>query len=165
MKSTRLQASAGLRRRALLPFCAALAVTLAGCAGTGGLGSVSKTTQLQQGMSEVQVQQVLGAPGRVQMGAQGAIWTYSLHEYFKGWVSHHLLFAGEPRQLQAWVADEAEYQCQQAQWLKMLSAMPAPAPAAKPSASGRPVGSAGHDDCQRKYYEDRIACLQAQIPR
>ena len=160
MKSTRLKLTSGLRRRALFPFCAALAVTLAGCAGTGGLGSVSKTTQLQQGMSEGQVHLLLGAPGRVQMGAQGAIWTYSLHEYFKGWVSHHLLFAGEPRQLQAWVADEAEYQRQQAQWLRVLSALPAAPAAGKSAHPGRRGG--GADDCKRGSQEDRIFCLQLQ---
>lgn len=160
MKSTHLRSTSSLRRRALFPFCAALAVTLAGCAGTGGLGSVSKTTQLQQGMSEAQVQVLLGAPGRVQTGSQGAIWTYSLHEYFKGWVNHHLLFVGEPRQLQAWAADEAEYQRQQAQWLRVLSALPTAPAAGKHAPQGRRGGSA--DDCKRGSQEDRIFCLQMQ---
>ena len=133
-----------------------MAAALAGCAGTGGLGSVARTTQLQTGMSEAQVQQLMGTPASVQRGESGAIWKYSLHEYYKGWVSHHLLFAGEPRRLQAWAADEAEYQRNQAMWLQAL----ANAPSAN---SGRKAP--GTDDCSRGSWEDRTFCKQLKLQR
>lgn len=133
-----------------------LAAALAACAGTGGLGSVARTTLLQPGMSEAQVQQLMGTPASVQRGEGGAIWKYSLHEYFKGWVTHHLLFSGEPRRLQAWAADEAEYQRNQAMWLQAL---------ASTSGANTARKAPGANDCSRGSTEDRIFCRQLQLMR
>lgn len=150
-----------LSMRSLLVILLSLALTA--CAGTGGLGSVTKTTQLQSGMTEAQVQQLMGKPASVQQGATGAIWKYSLHEYYKGWVNHYLLFAGEPRRLQEWAADEAQYQRSVALWVPILNSLPSAASAAglKPSTGAK----TGNANCNQRYTEDRMACLQAQITR
>lgn len=138
-----------------------LAVALSACAGTGGLGSVAKTTQLREGMTAAEVQQLLGSPASAQRGEHGMIWTYSLHEYFKGWVSHHLLLAGEPPLLRAWLADEAEYQRSQAMWLRALATLP-PARAGGSARSGKPAGA---DDCKGGSVEDRTNCHLSNMPQ
>jgi hypothetical protein len=133
------------RRAAMLSAAAALAA----CAGTGGLGSSSKTLALQAGMTTREVPAMLGPPASVQQGPAGSVWKYSLHEYYKGWVPYYLLFAGEPASLQAWAADEAEYQRSQAAWLSVISQIQMPARKKNPS---------GDRDCQNaRSWEDRMA--------
>ena len=41
-------------------------ITLAGCAGTGGLNSVSKTNNLSPGMNPKEVEEVFGEPSQTQ---------------------------------------------------------------------------------------------------
>jgi hypothetical protein len=113
-------------------------------------------------MSPAQVQAVLGAPGSVQQGEAGQVWKYSLHEYYKGWVPHYLLFTGEPRALRSWVADEAEYRRTQEAWGQALK--PALDRAAQQRA-GNTGRAAGGSNCQRGTVEDRTACNLAELSR
>jgi hypothetical protein len=148
---------ASIGRSAALLACALM---LAACAGVGGLGSVARTAELRPGMSPAQVQALLGAPAATQRGEHGVIWKYSLHEYYKGWVSYYLLLAGEPAQLQQWVADEAEYQRNQQMWLQVLATMPA-----AQAGGGRASSGSGAQDCRRGSVEDRTACTMTELSR
>jgi hypothetical protein len=147
-------------------------IALAACAGTGGgLNSVTKTNRLLPGMSPQEVKKLLGDPASAQFVGEQLVWKYSLHENWKGFVPHYLVFAEEPPVLKRWFADEAEYQRQQAMWMQALQPALAATPAAAPAGNGARSGSSGQgggdvEACKRRYrvYEDRM-CYCYQVCR
>ena len=134
----------------------AAAMLLTGCAGTGGLGSIQATQQLRPGMTLAEVQQLLGTPGSTQRLGEFTVWKYLLHQHYKGWVPYYLAFAGEPPTLRVWVADEAEYLRNQAMWMQALQPMVMPAPN---------VVDKGRHNCNQRFVEDRIHCLEQEVSR
>ena len=98
-----------------------ISVLLVGCAGTGGgLNSMSKTNQLAPGMSTEEVKALLGEPSQTQFISEKWVWKYSLHQAWKGYVPYYLHFDKENKKLDAWYADEAEYQRQQQLWMQAM---------------------------------------------
>lgn len=94
---------------------------ISSCVGTGGgVGSISKTSQLLPGMSPAEVKSTLGEPSQTQFVADKWVWKYSLHEYWKGWVPYYLVFESETQKLEAWHADESAYMRQQQLWLQAI---------------------------------------------
>jgi len=89
-----------------------------GCAGTGGLGSISRTNQLMPGMPSDQIRNAWGNPSHTQFIANKWVWKYYLHEYGKGWVPCYLVFGKETQRLEEWYASEDEYMQQQTLWLQ-----------------------------------------------
>lgn len=97
----------------------AVAVTL-GCASLG-MNTVSKLNDLEPGMSSEQVQEILGEPTTSQVQGDKWVLKYSLHENWKGWVPHYLVFDKDTRRLESWYADEEEYQRNQAELAATLA--------------------------------------------
>lgn len=91
---------------------------LGGCAGTGGLGSISKTNNLEPGLSTSEVRRFMGEPSQTQFVTNKWIWKYSLHQYMKGWVPYYLVFGKETKKLEEWYANEEEYMRNQQLWLQ-----------------------------------------------
>lgn len=87
----------------------------------GGLGSVAKLEQLKSGMSPAGVTAILGAARETRALSGHTVWTYRLHQYFKGWVPCHLVFENADGPLLAWTVDEAGYLREQQQWLAALA--------------------------------------------
>lgn len=87
----------------------------------GGLGSVAKLEQLKSGMLPAQVTAILGAARETRDIEGRAVWTYRLHQYFKGWVPCHLVFETADGPLLAWAIDEAGYLREQQQWMAALA--------------------------------------------
>ena len=100
----------------LLPVI--LTFLFSGCAGTGGLGSISKTNNLEPGLSTTEVKRVLGEPSQTQFIGNKLIWKYSLHQPWKGWVPYYLAFGKETKKLEGWYASEEEYMRNQQLWLQ-----------------------------------------------
>lgn len=138
-----------LTRRRLL---CGLPVLLAGCAGTGGLGSVQVTQRLRPGLTMAEVRTLLGPPASMESLGDGLVLKYSLHEYYKGWVPWYLAFGGNPPRLVSWAADEAAYRAQQALWLRSLETM-------------APPKVARQGPCQGGSVEDRIECQLREAKR
>ena len=67
------------------------------------MNSVTKTSRLLPGMSPQEVKKLLGDPASTQFIGELLVWRYSLHENWKGFVPHYLVFAEEPPVLKALV--------------------------------------------------------------
>jgi hypothetical protein len=78
---------------------------------------VSTTNQLCPGMPHEQVKAILGDPSQTQFIADKWVWRYSLHEPWKGFVPHYLIFSKGNPTLDSWYADQDEYYRQQELWL------------------------------------------------
>jgi hypothetical protein len=87
----------------------------------GGLGSINKLQQLQSGMLPAHVTAILGGARESQVLAGRTIWSYRLHQYFKGWVPCHLVFESSDGPLLAWAVDEAGFLQEQQQWMAALA--------------------------------------------
>ena len=89
---------------------------LAGCV-SGGFDSVKKTTQLRQGMTYLEVVQLLGEPESSETKGKSLTATFRLHESWKGNVPYDLVFDAKKKTLQSWGENKAKYEASQ----KMLS--------------------------------------------
>lgn len=87
---------------------------LVGCASMG-MNSVQKLQQLSPGMTDAEVQEILGAPKSSQMTEEKWVLKYTLHENWKGFVPYFVVFDKDSRRLEAWYEDEEGYQQAQAQ--------------------------------------------------
>jgi hypothetical protein len=68
---------------------ASVVVTLSLLAGCAGIGHVSDTNQLTPGMGAANVRAVMGQPSQTQFVSNKWVWTYSLHEPWKGFVPYY----------------------------------------------------------------------------
>lgn len=71
-------------------------------------------------MSVEEVKVVLGDPSKTHFFSEKWVWTYSLHEYWRGSVPYYLIFSRDSQRLISWYADEAEYMRQQQLWLQAM---------------------------------------------
>lgn len=124
-----------------ISLCLTLAM-LGGCAGSGGLGSVSKLSQLQRGMTTGEVKSVLGEPASVQLIDGLPIWRYSLHEYFVGWVPYYFVFNYD-NQLVAWQANMNEYYANQQMMMSVIRSLQQSPQAGSGASRGGGVSSGG----------------------
>jgi hypothetical protein len=81
----------------------------AGCASIG-LNSVVKLKQFSPGMSQEEVIKILGEPKSSQLKGNELILKYTLHENWKGYVPHYIIFNAKTKKLVSWYADENEFQ-------------------------------------------------------
>ena len=95
----------------------AICLSLAACAGIGGLGSMSKTQEVSIGMTVAQVTSLLGSPVNQQFIAGRRVLKYSFHQYFKGWVPYYAVFDPDTDLLASLYADEEEYLRTQYLWI------------------------------------------------
>jgi hypothetical protein len=89
-------------------------VVLSGCASMG-MNSVEKLQQLAPGMTDAEVQEILGDPSSSQMTEDKWVLKYTLHQNWKGFVPYFVVFDKDTRRLEAWFEDEEGYQQAQAQ--------------------------------------------------
>ncbi len=80
------------------------------------LGNIKKLKQLDGGMSQSQVREILGEPKRKELKAGTTVLKYSLYELFHGWKPAYLVF-DESGALQEWYVDEEEYMKMQKLWV------------------------------------------------
>jgi len=125
-------------RRLLLVIQIVAALSVAGCATSGGgLGSAEKTGQLRPGMTNEDVVDLLGEPKSSQMVEGKWIVRWSLHQMWKGWVPYDLEFDPKTKTLLAWAANEEDYRKSQEVMGKLATALSAGsggrAPAAGPN--------------------------------
>lgn len=85
------------------------------------LGAIAKLQQLRRGMTPAEVTALLGEPKQVEQLGEQRVWSYSLHQWMKGFVPVHLAFDGVAGTLSGWMVDEAQFQRNQAQWMAALA--------------------------------------------
>lgn len=88
-------------------------VVLYGCV----TSTLSLTKGLKPGMTQQQVQSVLGEPLSTERVAGRLVWRYELHEPWKGNVPTYLVFSPSSNTLDAWYLDRAEYERNQRMWM------------------------------------------------
>ena len=81
-----------------------------------GLGDIKKLNEFHRGMSQVEVQQILGKPKQKELKAGKTILKYSLHQWLRGWKPVYLVFDKKKR-LVEWFVDEKEFMEYQKLWL------------------------------------------------
>lgn len=96
-----------------------LAIVFTGCAGLE-LNTVEKTKQLSPGMTQEEVVKILGEPKSSSVVGDKWVLTYTLHEYWKGWVPYRVEFDKKTKRLASWYADETEYERLQKQMTPSL---------------------------------------------
>lgn len=79
------------------------------CSGCVGLGTITKTNNLRQGMTQNEVKRLLGSPLNTQFEGDYLVWKYSLHQYFVGWVPYYLTFDKNNMALLEWHENKEEY--------------------------------------------------------
>jgi hypothetical protein len=84
-----------------------------------GFGSIAKLNQLDRGMSQTQVCQILGDPKFKELKAGRTVLKFSLHEWMQGWKPVYLVF-DEGGKLVEWYVNEDEYLGMQKIWLDTL---------------------------------------------
>ena len=94
-------------RRALVALVAVSFFTV-GCAAMG-MNSVEKLQQLSPGMSQDEVEAILGEPSSTQVAGEKLVLKYTLHENWKGFVPYFVVFEGDSRLLEGWYEDEEGY--------------------------------------------------------
>ena len=71
-------------------------------------GDIVKLNELDRGMSQSVVKQILGTPKQKELKGGKTILKYSLHQWFRGWKPVYLLFDDKDR-LVEWFVDEKEF--------------------------------------------------------
>jgi hypothetical protein len=94
-----------------------IAVLYTGCPPTD---TVRRTNFLQPGMSPTQVKAVMGEPLQTQFVAERVVWQYTLHQSYRGYRPHYLIFEGEPLRLTSWFPEQAAFERQRAVWFQVF---------------------------------------------
>lgn len=81
------------------------------------LGDIKKLNQLDGGMSQSQVREILGEPQQKELKAGKTVLKYSLHGWMRGWKPVYLVF-DESGALQEWYVNEEEYIQMQKLWVE-----------------------------------------------
>jgi hypothetical protein len=81
-----------------------------------GICDIAKLNELNRGMSQSEVRQILGKPKQKELKAGKTILKYSLHQWFRGWKPVYLVF-DERNQLTEWFVDEKEFMDNQKLWM------------------------------------------------
>ncbi len=84
-----------------------------------GFGDIKKLNQLDRGMNQEQVHQILGEPKQKELKEGRTILKFSLHEWWRGWKPVYLVF-DEGKTLTEWYVNEDEYMSMQKQWMDIL---------------------------------------------
>ena len=82
------------------------AMFLAGCV---TMPAVEKTSMLQQGMSTMTVQEILGPPQQTEFAQGKLIWKYNMFSMHAGVEPYYLIFDNATKKLESWYMNEAEY--------------------------------------------------------
>jgi hypothetical protein len=83
------------------------------------LGDIKKLNDLDRGMSQAQVRQILGEPKQKELKAGKTILKYSLHEWMRGWKPVYIVF-DEAGTLVEWSVSESEYVKMQEMWMDAM---------------------------------------------
>lgn len=82
-------------------------------------GDIKKLNQLDRGMSQAQVRQILGEPKQKELKSGRTVLKFSLHEWMRGWKPVYLVF-DERETLTEWYVNEDEYMGMQKLWMDAL---------------------------------------------
>ena len=83
------------------------------------LGDIKKLNQLDRGMNQAQVRQILGEPKQKELKAGRTVLKFSLHEWWRGWKPVFLVF-DDSETLIEWYVNEEEYMGMQKLWMNAL---------------------------------------------
>ena len=72
------------------------------------LGDIAKLNELDRGMSQSQVKEILGKPKHKELKSGKTILKYHLHQWLRGWKPVYLVF-DEKEKLVEWFVDEKEF--------------------------------------------------------
>jgi hypothetical protein len=84
-----------------------------------GLGDIKKLNELDRGMSQLEVQQILGKPKQKELKAGKTILKYSLHQWLRGWKPVYLVF-DKKNHLVEWFVNEKEFIDYQKLWMDIF---------------------------------------------
>lgn len=83
------------------------------------LGDIKKLNQLDRGMSQVQVRNILGEPQQKELKAGKTILKYSLHEWMRGWKPVYVVL-DDTGVVVEWYVNEDEYLQMQKLWMDAI---------------------------------------------
>ena len=81
------------------------------------LGDINKLNRLDAGMSQPQVERILGQPKQKELKAGRTILKYSLHQWLVGWKPVYLVF-DQNRLLAEWFVNVSEFMERQSLWME-----------------------------------------------